>query len=213
MPRLSFIVQIAIYSLFPLAGLLFFGWDWRQILILFWLENITVGIKTVIGMARTNSSPSAVTSPEGGEQTGPINQVAKLGSIVFFVVHYGMFTFVHGIFVFALVSGVFLTEVSQQSSAPVDMVMVYVLWTIVSLVQIVSLFKQPAPTSSIAQQFSSPYSRIVPLHIAVILGAFAIVLFNLPTGVAIVLIVMKLIFDIIGYKAAPDSTLRSDVLQ
>jgi hypothetical protein len=49
------------------------------------------------------------------------------------------------------------------------------------------------------QQFNEPYKRIIPLHLAIVLGGFAVVLLNLPAGAVIILIGIKLILDIKNY--------------
>ena len=51
------ILTIAIYTLLPIAGVLFFGWDWREVIILYWLENVALGVAMVIRMLRTIADP------------------------------------------------------------------------------------------------------------------------------------------------------------
>ena len=72
-------------NLVPLIGVLWFGWSMWTILTIYWVENGIVGFFNVLKMAA-------------------VPGIGKLGVIPFFVVHYGMFWFVHGIFVFALPS-------------------------------------------------------------------------------------------------------------
>lgn len=206
MPLLTFIVQIIIYSLLPLLGVFFFGWDWRQILILFWLENITIGIKAIIGMARS-SNPSIDTVHLDASPGININsQIVKVGGIAFFIFHYGMFTLIHGIFVSVLVSGIFLTPSAVHTESSVDIFALLSLWAIASAVQIFRSIVQPAPTSTITRQFSEPYKRIIPLHVAIVLGAFAMIVFNLPSSAAIILIVIKLFFDVKNYRSILNTT-------
>ena len=45
-------LDLALYVALPLVGLLVLGWDWRPIVLLYWLENITVGGVTFIGLIR-----------------------------------------------------------------------------------------------------------------------------------------------------------------
>ena len=77
-------IRAIVYLAIPVAGLLLAGWDWRPIVLLYWLENVTVGAVTAIGLARRRSGGQTVAMPAW-----------------FFVIHYGIFTFVHGIFVAA----------------------------------------------------------------------------------------------------------------
>src|SRR5215510_10677731 len=76
----------------PLVGVLLLHWQVFPLLLLYWLENVVVGIFNVLRMA--------VADPHD-----PGSWIGKLFMIPFFCVHYGMFCFVHGIFVFALFGG------------------------------------------------------------------------------------------------------------
>jgi hypothetical protein len=51
----SVLYVLAFQCLVPLVGLFFFEWDWREILIFYWLTNITIGVITAIDMIRTKS--------------------------------------------------------------------------------------------------------------------------------------------------------------
>src|SRR5262249_13770895 len=76
----------------PLFCVLVLHWQVFPLLLLYWLENVVVGIFNVLRMA--------VADPHD-----PGSWIGKLFMIPFFCVHYGMFCFVHGIFVFALFGG------------------------------------------------------------------------------------------------------------
>jgi len=80
-------------NLVPLAGVLFFGWSVFATLLLFWVENVIVGGFNVLRML-------------WAQPDNPLIWVAKAGMIPFFIVHYGMFTTVHGAFVLTLFGGV-----------------------------------------------------------------------------------------------------------
>lgn len=71
--------------LVPLYGALFGGWDVATILALYWLENVVTGIFSGLRI-RLAQARSA------GER----------GLEVFFGMHYGLFTVVHGVFLVVL---------------------------------------------------------------------------------------------------------------
>ncbi|MEO5950203.1 MAG: DUF6498-containing protein [Candidatus Saccharimonadales bacterium] len=200
MPVLNLIVQVVAYSVLPLIGVLFLGWDWRQILILYWFENITIGIKAVIGMARSKSTLSDIIPSSPGVELGTTGQVIKIGMIAFFIFHYGTFTAVHGIFVFLLTSGAFSISSSLNHEVTLNIFGLFILWAVSSIVQLLRELSQPPLALSMKKQFTEPYKRIIPLHIAIILGAFAMSILNLPSGSVIVLIALKLFFDIKSFK-------------
>ena len=70
-------------NLVPLAGVLFLGWDLAIVMALFWAENVVIGVYAALRMAL-------------------VTRRLALFLVPFFVSHYGMFTLVHGVFVFGL---------------------------------------------------------------------------------------------------------------
>lgn len=79
----------------PLAGVLFFGWSLWTILVIYWLENGIIGFWNL---------PRIVLARGSGPATGlfPMPAYSRIGAAIFFLFHYGIFWFVHGVFVFAL---------------------------------------------------------------------------------------------------------------
>ncbi len=98
-------VLLVAFNLVPLVGVLFWGWSVATILVLYWAENGIIGALNVPkmllargpllpgqGFARVSGGPAVAAAAAG----------ARIGSVIFFLIHYGMFWFVHGIFVFTL---------------------------------------------------------------------------------------------------------------
>ncbi|HEV2749154.1 MAG TPA: DUF6498-containing protein [Gemmatimonadales bacterium] len=79
-------VVLVAANLVPLVGVLFFGWSVYATLLLFWVENVIVGVFNILRMVAAT----------------PDNQLAwaaKVFMIPFFTFHYGMCVMVHGLFV------------------------------------------------------------------------------------------------------------------
>jgi len=188
----TFLIQLLIYSLLPLFGILFLGWDWKEIIILYWLENITLGVKTVIGMIR---SKGVSVDPYSENTSNSLSD--KYGSAVLFIFNYGILTLAHGIFLFAILSSNFFGETLLST----DISRLVIFWIFASIVQVIIVFTQPAPITSLKQQSIEPFKRIAPLHLTIIFGAFAVTLLNLPAGAVIILIGVKLMIDIMSYKS------------
>src|SRR4029079_10475578 len=92
------IVTLVGFNLVPLIGVLAWGWGVSTILVLYWVENGIVGLLNVpkILLAQGDGpAPRAF----GASTVGP---ASKAATAAFFVVHYGVFWVVHGIFVFTL---------------------------------------------------------------------------------------------------------------
>jgi hypothetical protein len=93
------VVVLVAFNLLPLAGVLFWGWSVATILVLYWVENGIVGALNVPKMLLASAPEPGVIAQ------GRIDRVAmasKIGQVGFYLVHYGIFWFVHGIFVFTL---------------------------------------------------------------------------------------------------------------
>ena len=86
------VIALVLANLVPVFGVLFLHWEVFPLMFLFWSENAIIGVLNVLKMLTAN--------PES-----PVSWAGKLFIIPFFCVHYGMFTFVHGIFVIALFGG------------------------------------------------------------------------------------------------------------
>src|SRR5690606_30753632 len=110
--------------------------------------------------------------------------------IPFFILHYGIFTLVHGVFVFLLISGFFGFFNFAFAAAPfsgasfafgvptsgIDFIGILIAWGIASVVQLVLEFMKPAETLPAASAlFLSPYKRIIVLHLTVLFGAGLII--------------------------------------
>lgn len=172
--RWGLALDVALYLVLPLLGLFVWGWDWRPIVLLYWLENITIGGVTLIALIR-----GSIRARRG---EGPPNSMAW----PFFIVHYGMFTFVHGVFVWVLI---LVTPFFASHTAPAafDFRWVVVPWAVAGLVQLYLAIRTPElPPSPVG----TAYARVFALHLAIIGGVGLIIAFQLPTLVAVLLVVL-----------------------
>ena len=86
------VIALLLANLVPVFGVLCLHWEVFPLMFLFWSENVIVGVFNVLKMLCADPGQ-------------PVIWAGKLFVIPFFCVHYGMFTFVHGIFVVALFGG------------------------------------------------------------------------------------------------------------
>jgi hypothetical protein len=103
------IVLLVGFNLIPLAGVVLWGWNVATLLILYWVENGIVGILNVPKMLLASGSGDASAQPGNAPVGRPLAGTAVLGGpaakaalVPFFLVHYGVFWVVHGVFVFLL---------------------------------------------------------------------------------------------------------------
>jgi hypothetical protein len=179
------LIALVLANLWPLVGVVFFGWTTFSVLLLFWLENVIVGCFNVGRMWMATDS-------EGG----------KWAVIPFFIVHYGMFTAGHGVFVIAIFagdlgdywfspalvrrmvgdSGIRLAALALAASHGYSFVMNY-------------LRGGEFRTTTLKTLMAQPYTRVVVLHITIIFGGFLIVSLGQPVAALALLVVLKTVID------------------
>lgn len=246
-------VALLIANAIPLVGVVFFGWSLLTILVLYWIENGIVGFWNIPRLllaqgslidretldqrlAAQDALPPAAT-PERQDARNQLAMMARLGRAgvpgigragmaAFFLVHYGLFWFVHGIFVFALPTfgGAFLASGSGcidgyppvpdfpfapgflEGACPSPFGAV--LWGSVTLAAVALFISHGASfllnyvwggeyrTASPATQLFAVYGRVVVLHVTIIVGAFAVALLGAPVAALVVLVVLKTAYDL-----------------
>ena len=94
------VVALIVANAIPLFGALFLGWNVWMILVVYWLENGIVGIFNVLKMLRAEGpiDPTGTWTMNGK----PMNVVSRTAIAGFFLVHYGIFWVVHGVFVLTM---------------------------------------------------------------------------------------------------------------
>lgn len=178
-------VAVAVISnLIPAAGVAFMGWSASQILILYWMENVILGILTI---------PRIVAAGRGRPES--------LGVALFFVVHYGLFCLGHLIFVVVLVTG--LVSGGDDLVADADDGRGFYLAILgVALLHLVfqirewwmpKLWRDAAPASEMFR----PYGRIFVLHLTVLLGAWLLIGTGAPAATILLLCVLKLTLELV----------------
>ena len=108
------VVALIAANVIPLIGVLAFGWSVWNILVIYWLENGIVGVINILKMSTATGDEAApgMTVMVNGR---PASSMTKAGLIPFFLVHYGIFWFVHGIFVLTLPAFFSLTSDSGMT--------------------------------------------------------------------------------------------------
>ena len=190
----------------PLYGVAFAGWDAFSIVLLYWAENLIIGFYNILKIAFVKVDK-------------PAEHLGKLFMIPFFMVHYGGFCAVHGLFVLVLFGKkvemisakgphlpcffIFLEllfNVVRQLFAIVPAAFIFAFATLfishgISFVYNYLIKGEYLHTNG-QQLMGSPYSRIVVLHVAIIAGAFLTMAIGSPEAILIVLVVLKTIIDI-----------------
>jgi hypothetical protein len=192
------IVALVVANLIPLFGVLFLGWSVWNILVIYWLENGIVGVINVLKMSAATGEEATGLAAALTINGQPASSMSKVGLIPFFIVHYGIFWFVHGIFVLTL--PVFL---SLASDTPMELGLGAVLFAAVGLAVSHGLsfwwnflrggeYRRTTP----AALMFAPYRRLVALHLTIIFGALAVTLTGAPIVAVAILVGIKTLIDL-----------------
>jgi hypothetical protein len=181
-------------NLLPLVGVLFWDWDVFFILLLFWFENVIIGL---FGIARIVVSSRSENTFEG------------LFLPVFFLIHYGGFMFGHFMVLLFLYSNS-LAE-GGGAAAPSDYYLI-VLGNF-SWIALLALFvshgwsfvenfmgNREHERISPVQAMALPYRRMMITHVALIAGGFFVIESGQPLGGLILLILFKIALDVTFHR-------------
>lgn len=189
-------------NLIPVIGVLFWGWSAFALIVLYWLENLVVGVRTLANMIANAA------------MKGDVNWLGALFFGAFFTVHYGMFCFGHGIFIMALFGGSFYgdsiidlagavrTLFSTQTNLAIGFASI-VAWQVVQFVRFI--VGGEVRRTSLQELMGSPYPRIIVLHVTIIFGGFVLMLLNQPAAGILVLALVKMAYDIADVLRDPKS--------
>ncbi len=203
-PRLSAAVLV-VANLVPLYGVAMLGWPVFAVLLLFWVENVIVGLLNVARMLCADPAD-------------PAQWLAKLFFVPFFCLHYGMFTAVHGAFVFGFFGNVKATG-SGEGMFPILSWLAVIgeqgLWLAVAALAVSHLFSfvwnylghGEFRLASVAALMGKPYGRVVVLHLTILLGGIGITALGSPVWALLLLVGLKTGIDLHAHlkehRAAP----------
>jgi Family of unknown function (DUF6498) len=183
-------------NLFPLFGVVALHWTVFAVILLYWCENVAIGAINVLKMVF--AQPRSLSA-----------DAIKLFLVPFFVVHYGMFTFVHGVFVLVLFGPASLGRTFPGPATFAAAIrMADVGWGVVFIAASHAfsflqnyVFGGEYRTASPQLLMIQPYARVVVLHIAILAGGFLTLAIGAPLGALVLLVVLKTALDLRAHLA------------
>ena len=170
-------------NLLPLSGVLFFNWSVYEVLLLYWSENIIIGIFNLARfwtLLRRQGDYSALF-------LGP-----------FFTIHYGGFALGHYVFLQAFFGPESGTggELSAMFSASF-----LALLASHGISHVVNFLGQREYQHTTTRDLmSAPYARVVVLHLTVLFGGFGVMALCEPCYALAILVLVKLGIDIVAHR-------------
>lgn len=185
---------LTIANLIPLFGVVFFGWSLFGIMFLYWFENIIIGVFNLLKMHRAEMvvDPSALSKNK--TYTDEQTSVSRLAFMIFFFCHYGLFTVVHGTFVFIIFGPSDLNPLSFAVGI-IPLLISHAISYRTNFIGHEEYRKIP-----VAILFVSPYARITALHVSMIAGAFMVQTLGTPILALAILIIFKITMDISAHQ-------------
>jgi hypothetical protein len=190
----------------PVLGVLFFGWQLSVVMVIYWLESGVIGALNVpkILLAPGSDTPDNFTATINGRQvdlSGPSEPKDGLyvypenTSIAgFFLMHYGLFWVVHGVFVFSVFAPAPLSGAYRLSTILLGVLGMVVSHTGSFLVNFVG--NEEYRAASPGMQMKEPYRRVIVLHLTIVLGAFAVTAVGAPVAALVLLVGLKTVTDL-----------------
>lgn len=188
------LILLVVANLLPLVGVFLWDWDVFSLLLLFWCENVIIGL---FGIARLIVSANNDTIKE------------SLFLPLFFVVHYGGFMFGH----FMVLFGMYSENVQSLGNDALPADYYRLVLENLSWVAIVALFishgwsfvenfmgRNEHERLSSMQAMGLPYKRMVITHVALILGGFFLIEKGQPLAGLVILIIMKIALDVTFHR-------------
>lgn len=186
------VIALVLANLIPLYGVLALGWEVFPLMLLFWMENVIIGVFNVLRMLLA-------------ELQRPAAWVGKLFLVPFFCIHYGMFTFVHGVFVVGLFGGQFRVGASFPSLGMFQKLVAEQQLGIAVLALVAShafsfawnyLWRGEYRTVSLQTLMARPYARVVVLHLALLGSGFLLIALKSPVVGLVLLVLFKIGLDV-----------------
>ena len=182
-PTMMSFTLIIVANLIPLIGVIFFGWSLANIILLYWVENLIIGfwnVPRILYAGKTKDSKSNL----------------SLG--IFFIFHYGMFCFVHGIFILSFLG---------VKESPFDILNKGVMIAAATMFITIGLsfYQDYIATKDYLNWLPSnamhyPYGHIFVIHIAIIIGAVIVQATGSTMVLLVFLVIGKAALETLGKK-------------
>lgn len=183
-------------NLIPLYGVMFWGWEFFDIFYIYWAENVLIGGFVILRMLLAAAA------------FGLTTLLGTLFYVGFFSVHYGMFTFGHGMIMFDIFhkSGIDINETPEYLLGYLlerDYQMFYAIAGLLFVVVVKSIqdvYKDREEARLPKAIMFSPYGRIIVLHVTIIFGGLLMEKLGAPIWALALLIILKTTYDVMVLK-------------
>ncbi len=203
----SVIILIAV-NLLPLVGVLCFDWDAIMIVMFYCIETFIIGVFNIAKMIKSEAEipkehlQKNVSNFSQTNNFGNKPGCIKAAMVPFFIVHYNAFVIIQTVVIVLLSIQASDIELNLNSFISYEFIINVVLIVFSHAYSYKKNYidKEEYKKQPITSLMFTPYKRVFIQQFTVILGTFFIILFQGPAGFLILLVGLKLIFDIRAHK-------------
>lgn len=200
-------LAVALVNIWPLLGVLMGDWTPFEVVFIYWFENLIIGLFVIARM---------IYKPQGGLAFA----IGGAALSLFFMLHYGVFCWVHGMFVFGVL-GDGVTQLNDQAVFSSAIAYVFnggLKWVALSILLAHGLrYVQDYMAERIVSarlEMKKPYRRLIVLHIVIIVGGgLAVALPGAGFAMMLLLVAFKTFSDIKSDKAEREEQLKIQAQQ
>lgn len=197
MPISISIVVLILVNLIPILGVITMGWSPMEVLIIYWLETLVIGILNVFKMSLASLEDRAM-------------NWMKFVMIPFFIIHFGIFVLVQGIFIIFVipaVSGLGADDMGNNVfESLIDQTVFGLWWPALVLFgsHLFSFFwnyigKKEYHKISVDQLMFRPYSRVVMQQFIAIFGVMIAAATSSVVLIVTLVILAKTAIDVFAH--------------
>lgn len=188
-------IFLIVVNLFPLVGVLAFDWRVFDVLLLYWIENVVIGVINVMRMA--------VVAPANASRSVPPVRRAMMSA--FFTAHYGMFCYGHLMAVVTLFAGdqgidaarstLHIDSVAELLQSPLGLASAGIAISHLFSFVFNFLLGGERRRTDLGELMQRPYGRVIVMHVTIIAGGGLVQLLGSPVGLLLALVVTKIAVD------------------
>jgi len=176
-------IALVVSNVIPLWGVFEHGWSVGLLLLLYWAESAVIGVLNIAKMIM-------------------IDSLRGVGLSFFFAFHYGIFMFVHGVFVVTM----FLGGTKLNVRVVVDDLL-SIRWQFLALLVshtisfvVYWVLGDEKRGRKLQAQMGAPYGRIMVMHFVILLGGGALMWMRSPTGALVLFVILKTALDLAAHR-------------
>lgn len=194
------LTSLLVSNLVPVIGVFYFDWEISTLLTVYWTESGVVGFYNILKMLKTKPEMGSIKKlPDSlNNILLKLKKGSKVFSILFFIMHFGFFMLVHWMMLTN-----FFSEMTGFTGFNFNGTSITLLGLFIS--HGVSFYNnyidgEEYKDKILSEVMKAPYSRIVVMHIVIIFsGLLAKYLGSYGLATLLLMISLKIIFDVYGY--------------